>query len=600
MHADNKYNFTIIAIAIMSLYMVSRFVCLDADLPPLKVSSVQPIEELVYSINGFNLYHYGSIAPEVVPGVPPDGFALNFTEAIAVWPFLHLFGNNYYGLRASSVFAGLICLLCLALIFRSELKSMSSHVKTLSIVAALLLLMAVINFQFTVATKFFGPTINRVALLCLLLYFIYRVDLTKNARHWIFSLSVGFIACVITLFGNTYNPFMSLALFLFLVICGFGNGWKTGVKNLVFASIGGVLGVLTFAAYAEFINFNMSFIEFLRYLAAAGGEHSSLPYDSSNIFLLFKTNFFAYDLGLLFVFLCALPFYVFHCFSSKRDRIDYFMVILIGMFVLQSLKLSGCFDKKYIVMLPVVLFVIFRAAQFLMRTKADLFVDRYSPLLRTTIKANYIFGIYVLYVFFAFALCLKVYASFTYWDGLSRYLWPLVLSILLIGALGVLIVTLIHGKVNLRSCVFLLLILTAILPSVWYQYRHFYRDIQFRYRDMMISLAPKFNGKIVAGSLSHCVRLYNTSVPILSRYYYKWGENYRRRYWQSIEKVFNNGIAEYLVCINVPKYIKTYSEAGFVIDGPIYDLGISEVDQFIVFKPAKGVSIQVHPPYPLP
>lgn len=88
-----------------ALFFISRVAFLDSDLPPWDVCQYQPIDELYYSITAFNIYHYGDILHKVIPYVESDSSTENLLGNLLASITLFLFGNNYYGMRMSSVLA---------------------------------------------------------------------------------------------------------------------------------------------------------------------------------------------------------------------------------------------------------------------------------------------------------------------------------------------------------------------------------------------------------------------------------------------------------------------------------------------------------------
>ena len=55
----------IILLFLCILFLFSRAIFLDSDLPPWDVFNYQPIDELYYSLTAFEIYHHGDVAHRV-------------------------------------------------------------------------------------------------------------------------------------------------------------------------------------------------------------------------------------------------------------------------------------------------------------------------------------------------------------------------------------------------------------------------------------------------------------------------------------------------------------------------------------------------------
>ena len=104
--------FPLLYMFIVGIFFITRLLFLDSDLPPWGIINYQPVDEGTYSMMALNLYNYGDITPEIFNGdieyITSPHIRINVIGNALIYMCLKLFGDNYWGLRVSSVICGLI------------------------------------------------------------------------------------------------------------------------------------------------------------------------------------------------------------------------------------------------------------------------------------------------------------------------------------------------------------------------------------------------------------------------------------------------------------------------------------------------------------
>ena len=188
-------NESIILGILVVIFLASRILFLDSDIPSWKQTNYSPIDEFYYTAQAF----------DIVEGIhSPDGkllssqySAYNIIEQLTTAGTLHLLGDNYYGLRIPSVIAGLIVLVCFYLMVLERFGLTYAVVFSLFIAA---------EQSFTLATRIAEPTIFRMAAAAILLLILTKQDCTQK-NH---IRAIGFATCFAWLFIYPTNAFLGL------------------------------------------------------------------------------------------------------------------------------------------------------------------------------------------------------------------------------------------------------------------------------------------------------------------------------------------------------------------------------------------------------
>ena len=101
----------------------------------------------------------------------------------------------------------------------------------------------------------------------------------------------------------------------------------------------------------------------------------------------------------------------------------------------------------------------------------------------------------------------------------------------------------------------------------------------------MVDISSYINGKVIAGGLSHAMRLYNTSNPLLNPYKYRYIPQKLVQYQNYIEQLKRNKTLDYGIYYvshqnNIYQSDKYWDKYGFELI-KIYDIGDVEGKYFM-------------------
>lgn len=351
-----KYSF-FIYLFIFGLYLITRLLFLDADLPPWGIINYQPVDEGAYAMLALNQYNYGNISPEIFGGdieyITSPHIRANILGNILIYICLNIFGDNYWGLRMSSVFCGFIILLILFLTMNILLSRYNVKDRTRQWVNWGCLFYFMLDFNFVMACRVLETSIFRL-LFIMIIIFLFMIYNKKI--FWKFTLMT-FVA-TLSIFGiYITNVFVYLAILIVLIGYGkkYGKSYfKNGFLGMIF---GGILGLLPLEIYYMCV-WKTGAIKNM--FAAISSFSSQTGYTaSSSLRALIKTtvHFFAsnsnlYNIALLALMLLSIPFLLVLIKKKKDLNILFFLALIVSLY-LQTLFSEDYIVRKYIMIYPI-------------------------------------------------------------------------------------------------------------------------------------------------------------------------------------------------------------------------------------------------------
>ncbi|MPN41621.1 hypothetical protein SDC9_189175 [bioreactor metagenome] len=138
-------------------------------------------------------------------------------------------------------------------------------------------------------------------------------------------------------------------------------------------------------------------------------------------------------------------------------------------------------------------------------------------------------------------------SELTDWKLRSDHFLILNLFVFLIGA-AILSLHYLY-KANINKAVATALLITILLPNAFLDFRYVFLDRTTIYRDAMISMGSKINGKVVVGGFAYAFRMYNTSIPVLNFYMTRYSPDVEAadKYHQYFDQLFADGIGSYSI-----------------------------------------------------
>jgi len=105
--------------------------------------------------------------------------------------------------------------------------------------------------------------------------------------------------------------------------------------------------------------------------------------------------------------------------------------------------------------------------------------------------------------------------------------------------------------ISIRKIVLIGLLISFLIPNIFLDLKYVFLNRTTYYRDTMISMSNKIDGKMVVGGLAYSFRLYNTSVPLLNFYVTRYSSSPESadRYHQYFDQLFIDGAGSYSIGI---------------------------------------------------
>jgi len=560
---------------ILSLLLM-RFLFLDCDVPPLKLTLLYSLDEGPYAMAAFNLLNHGVYSYHFLFGEPAFELIGSFLLNILVYPGLALLGNNYYGFRIASVLSSLLIILIFTLVLKQINKTQSLlSVKNLSF---FILLYFITDFSFLANSRIVEPTLFRMlAMMIVVCCFLLKNKFPDRVQKWT-PLFIGFIVSLAVFFVYIYNIFIIPAAFFALLANYYFNNKKQIPRLFLLFTLGVLSGFILFVIYLKSFG-NMDLKEYFSLLGGAssrltqskGGIAKTIVFFILNIgkssFMDFTTNIFFLNPALLFVFLVSIPVFIKKIITEKNELL--WLVFFLIVFLYMQTWFENSFSSRRLVMfLPLVLIVIAASLGSL---------KEYFNILKGKEKRNFLFYfIAISTISMLVYTSTKVFYAYFFSSEAKYQLDVFIIIVIHLITIFTIVNVWLYLKSNVKSLTIYIFTLLFLFPNIYFAAKYIYINPEFKNRDTMIALAPKVNGQILLGGLSHSFRLYNTSEPVLNFFLYQYGDSMvKKAYIQNYNYLINSKKAKYTIAYSTYN-IDANGEKSIYIDPPevgsIYDI----------------------------
>jgi len=544
-HSNKRIS--IVFLFILAIFLLSRVAYLDNDLPYKILHSYAAFDEFYYTIPGFNLFHYGEVNPNIISNVIEDkSVPTNIAQNIATYLNLRIFGNNFYGLRMGSVVCSLFIVILFYLILKRIIAANKNEMPNLllapqNILWILPLIYLSTDFSLLNAGRVAEPTIYRIMALVVVLYIGSFIE-TSNLKSW-HSFLLGFLTFANVSFVYIYNAYVFAAFGVALFFWANKNGVKNALKHIAFFILGAIFCLLIYQFYID-IAYNSSILEVYKNLvpfqSRMGAGTAGVDSYLINITLVWMTNIFSFNLILFFIFLISIPIFI-DRLKKYRSNFDILLISLIGFLILQSIIINDYALRKLLVMLPLVLII---SLQSYMHASAYFKELTFEKLRFIKIYWALIWIINILVFFFYTNSDLSGDSKLV-----SDYFMVLNLMVFVFGSI-ILSLKYLYA-ISIRKIVLIGLLISFLIPNIFLDLKYVFLNRTTYYRDTMISMSNKIDGKMVVGGLAYSFRLYNTSVPLLNFYVTRYSSSPESadRYHQYFDQLFIDGAGSYSIGI---------------------------------------------------
>lgn len=526
LHVKKNQYWKPVTLLLFSLaFLFSRIIYLDADVPMFRLLFISGPDELYWNISGFNLYHHGTWVHKVFDFLPPDELPFTTMQNFMTFLGLELFGNNYFGLRISSVVCGLIVAVCVIYALNKQIIE-GAPLKLLSICITSCYML--FDFFFLESNRFNEPTIYSMAMIALAMVLLSLIGKTSGKLAYYVTLACGVLAGFSFTFVYIYNIYWTFALVIAVIASRYKEDRRKFLPHLLIFTLGALISIGAFLVFLDKA-FGMSLDYYVALMKGIGGKGTNRVPELLNIGQLISlflnnykvafeqfltSNLFRYNPALLFLFLAATPIFIVKAVREKKP-IDIFIIL----FFIFRLGLSilipyDWYEKKLVQTFPCVVYTIGAAIIYAPSIRDNLPKRDNKLIILAYIVMLAFFGI-LTYQMMARELLNTSRPN----EFIAKYEFFIVLVVFPL---------LFIENLRLKKFVFIVLLLILILPNLRLSDRFVYGDPTYKRRDALIAMGREIDGKILAGGVSYAVRLYNTSVPVMNfyNYYYYGAEKY--------------------------------------------------------------------------
>lgn len=342
-HKSTKIETIVLGVLVL-IFLTSRMFLLDSDIPTWEKSHYSPIDEFYYTTQAF----------DIVEGIhAPDGkllssqySAYNIVEQLVTAGTLSIFGDNYFGLRAPSVIAGLIVLIFFYLLVLNRFGVAY---------AASFSLLLISEQSFTLASRIAEPTIFRMAAAAAILLILAKQDYTQKNQ----LRAIGFITCFAWLFIYPTNAF--LGLFALITIATYNP------KNILASTshylTGCVLCVLAYLISYYLLGYTFSDVLTTKSIfssrVVSEVEPSFIKQIYSKLLGLNRASFFVSHPYFLAISALSLSLMTLLILTKNKliTRTDKVVFVFCTCFLLQCAFINDYPERKLVFLLPICLYL---------------------------------------------------------------------------------------------------------------------------------------------------------------------------------------------------------------------------------------------------
>jgi 4-amino-4-deoxy-L-arabinose transferase-like glycosyltransferase len=538
----------------VAIFLASRLVFLDADVPTIKLTQYSPIDEFAYSVPAFNLLHYGTWTHQVAAWAPVEGWPMNVLQNVVAAFTMQVVGYTYWGLRASSILFGLVAFLAMVGVIERATRETPERAEDsrrwpLAILTASVILLLV-DFSSLISGRVVEPTISRVAVVAGLVWLISRGTFLGNRPEFRRNLVLGLLVGGAVWFVYIYNVFLIPGV----LVAVLAWAWKQGRPAVARHATAFVAGVaIATAAYfvAIWAVYHLSPVGWYQTWIASYGNSARFEGPTiAHLTSLLDANIFRLDRPFLLLFLLGLPIFAWWTVKVRRPWAVLVWSLLI-FFVAQSAFIADYPQRKFLIL--VVMALPSTAVAILWR----------GPFIDWLLRTRVAWLPAVVWVLGVVGLVVRRISSFSLTPTFDLMLrasaWIGVVALLL---------WLISRSRPLTVISAAVAFATMVTPLAYLDATYVYRHPTYSYRDTLIAVRREIDGHITAGSLAFGMQLYNQSLPVLNGYFYGIS---RQQYNDDVVRLFAEGGADTMFEYDRPGQRATWEARGFKLV-EVYDI----------------------------
>ena len=499
-------------ILIIIVFILSRLVIIESDLPTFAITLYSDIEELHYSIPAMDFIENGKYIYQNKYSDLPDSLFIgssHFLNLIVIF-FIKLFGDNYYGSRMASVLCGLIIvILTLKFTKTSTNFYFQNNTKKLILMYFLSAYFLIFDFSFILSNIVIEPTIFRATSVFILIYIFHIINKTKiNVYKKNFVL--GLISCLFFVFVYPTNFFIFIGHYLWVAVEN-KNDLKKIVTNISISILGNIIGILIIFGFLYLKNINIIYeIEYLfnNYSTRVSLNKTGLINKIKTILINAKhissANFLRYNFINLLLFFPVMLFSMYRTINKTAHSMFYITCCFIIAFLIQTLFINDYPQRKLIILFPFFVILLLDNLMYLQKYFIGFKKISFFNKLSFIILAVF-WGFVVIYSQFK----LKFISSNC--DG-EEFYKPFFFIFSIFPFLIYLII-----KKRFNNFFFFILLFSS---TTFYSFSYIYKKISYNYKNALIELNQLPKNSMIVGGRSLGFRLYNNNNFAVNSYMY--------------------------------------------------------------------------------
>lgn len=486
---------------------------IDTDPPKWDISLYQPIDEPYYTYLAYNYFETGTLFANDGPVLTGNPLLTNLITYLS----LETFGDNYLGLRFSSLFLSIVAYTFFVLLLQRIVRN--------SMLQLGAVLFFTLNFSFTTANIVVEPTIARMMAAMLVLWLVVRWE-EKSGNSYRDIIWKSAIVCFLFLISYPTNAFLLGAAYISLIVLKNPFGSKMFsreklmqilIQSLYFVT-GIIISLLLYYALIRILGGNLLKDVNLA-TSTFGGRFAIVPKDILlNWIKLVAGNFFRFNPLFLVLTVLSLSITIVKGWR-ELNRSVYVTMIFVAFFIIQSAFINDFPQRKLLILLPFLILLSFYGFELMWRKVS-------------TMKNITSFWLIILSVV---PLVFLIYLERDYFRS---HTFTVVTAIVGVCVLLTFFLTEIKKKTISYILYGLLL-----LPEILLLTDHYILQPTYNYKNTYKSLNT-YNGKNFIGGYSMGFRVGNNIVPHYNLYFYS---KKKDEFWKNMERLSCNGLQDYSI-----------------------------------------------------
>lgn len=521
-----KYKKEILFMCLIIGVFCLRLLKLELDLPPWGVANYQPMDEGQYATMALNKYNYGSMRLDINlqerSFMTGAHFRNNIVGNVLVYIGMLLFGDNYYGLRSSSVLVGFINLILLGVVLHNlrNTNGKENHKKRDGYLIIGILALFTFDFVYNIACRTVETTIYRMTCLQLMLYvltFPTKNEIYRNSLRFILA---GFLAVFSVFAIYITNIFMVLAVFGIVVFYGMQHGKKSFWEAFSGFVAGAGMAYVICDLYYNIVWGTSCIVNTMQIISDFSGASGYTGGNSVIAFLIILLNFFSanpnlYNIGIAFVFLLSIPLIIRLIIKGKDENV-FILFITYCMFLLQTFINEDYIVRKYVLVFPIVIYLIYIVAISVSKKEMEGYLKKVPiwSLIYSIVCLCICIGIIIYRLFFISNGTHLDFSSIDKIIVLSQVFFIIIVENLMLWLIF-------RKKVNISFVTKLItgaIVIGCLVPNIYFNLKYVILNESYTEKELMQELGEYANENWVYGIYSISFTLYNDIKPIVNFY----------------------------------------------------------------------------------